>query len=174
MMCHKDFKTMMLDAEIYVDRIADMRIHDMNAVLKAVRHMALAKHEGEEDLHLRTLAIAQVQEEEHFGHMVFRDLSAILHGIRDAHKTDSTTADQTTTAAQVQQQLEDAMNFEGSTDEKKAKLFLANLGIDYNAITMDQFVTLIDILKMSKHMGSPISQRGKSTLTHGNGKRKKR
>ena len=46
MICHKDFHTLMLDAEIYVDRIADMRIHDMNAVLEAVRHITLAKHRG--------------------------------------------------------------------------------------------------------------------------------
>ena len=173
--CHKDFQTMMLDAEIYVDQIVDMRIHDMNAVLEAVRHMALAKHKGEgEDLHLRTLAVAQVQEEEYFGHVVSRDLSAILHDIRDAHKTDTTTADQTSTAAQVHQQLEDAINFEGSNEEKKARALLATFGIDYDAITMDQFINLIDVLKLSKHMGSPISQRGKPALTHGKGKRKKR
>jgi transcriptional regulator with XRE-family HTH domain len=172
--CHKDFQPMMLDAEIYVDRIADMRIHDMNAVLEAVRHTILAKNKGEsEDLHLRTLVVAQVQEEEYFGHVVSKDMASILHDIRDAHKADSTTADQTTTAEKVQQQLEDAMNFEGSADEKKAKLFLSNLGIDYDAITMEQFVTLIDILKLSKHTNSPISQRGKSAMTHGKGKRKK-
>ena len=33
----------MLDTEIYVDRIADMRVNDMNAVLEAVRQMALTK-----------------------------------------------------------------------------------------------------------------------------------
>ena len=32
MLCHKAFQRMMLDAEIYVDRIADMRINDMNAM----------------------------------------------------------------------------------------------------------------------------------------------
>ncbi|MGM9975649.1 MAG: helix-turn-helix domain-containing protein, partial [Bulleidia sp.] len=37
MLCHKDFQRMTLDAEIYVDRIADMRINDMNAMLEAVR-----------------------------------------------------------------------------------------------------------------------------------------
>ena len=37
LICHKDFQRFMLDAEIYVDRIADMRINDMNAVLEAVR-----------------------------------------------------------------------------------------------------------------------------------------
>ena len=175
MICHKDFQTLMLDAEIYVDRIADMRIHDMNAVLEAVRHMTLAKYKGEEeDLYLRTLAVAQVQEEEYFGHVVSKDIAAILHDIRDAHKTDSTTADQTSAAAQVHQQLENAANFEGSSEEKKAKALLATLGIDYDAITMEQFVNLIEVLKLSKHMNSPISQRGKTTMTHGKGKRKKR
>lgn len=175
MICHKNFQTLMLDAEIYVDRIADMRIHDMNAVLEAVRHMTLAKHKGEEeDLHLRTLAVAQVQEEEYFGHVVSKDMAAILHDIRDAHKTDSTTADQTSAATQVHQQLENAVNFEGSSEEKKAKALLTTLGIDYDAITMEQFVNLIDVLRLSKHMNSPISQRGKTTMTHGKGKRKKR
>ena len=175
MICHKDFQTLMLDAEIYVDRIADMRIHDMNAVLEAVRHITLTKHKGEkEDLYLRTLAVAQVKEEEYFGHVVSKDMAAILHDIRDAHKTDSTTADQTSAAAQVHQQLENAANFEGSSEEKKAKALLATLGIDYDAITMEQFVNLIEVLKLSKHMNSPISQRGKTTMTHGKGKRKKR
>lgn len=173
--CHKDFQTMMLDAEIYVDRIADMRIHDMNAVLEAVRHMAAAKHKGEdEDLYLRTLAVAQVQEEEYFGHVIAKDMAAILNDIREDHKADSTTADQTSAAAQVHQQLENAVNFEGSSDEKKAKALLATFGIDYDAITKEQFVNLIEVLKLSKHMNSPISQRGKTAMPHGNGKRKKR
>lgn len=33
----------MPDTEIYVDRIEDMRVNDMNAVLAAVRQMALMK-----------------------------------------------------------------------------------------------------------------------------------
>ena len=33
----------MPDTEIYVDLIADMRVNDMNAVLAAVRQMALMK-----------------------------------------------------------------------------------------------------------------------------------
>ena len=33
----------MPDTEIYVDRIADMRVNDMNDVLAAVRQMALMK-----------------------------------------------------------------------------------------------------------------------------------
>ena len=84
------------------------------------------------------------------------------------------TADETSLVATVQGQLQDAMNFEGSVEEKKAKALLATLGIDYDAITMEQFVNLIEVLKLSKHLKTPISQRGKTTMTHGTGKRKKR
>ena len=175
LICHKDFQRFMLDAEIYVDRIADMRINDMNAVLEAVRQMALMKNGGEEnDLHLRTLEVAQIREDEYFGHLVAGDLSSILRDIREEHRTDALTADDDLSAAAVQKQLMEAVHFEGSSEEKKAKALLATLGIDYDAITMEQFVNLIEVLKLSKHLKSPISQRGKTAMTHGKGKRKKR
>lgn len=175
LICHKDFQRLMLDAEIYVDRIADMRINDMNTVLKAVRQMVLSKREDSaNDLYLRTLELAQVPEEEYFSHVVADDLNEILRDIREAHKTDSTTADEPSAAAQVQQQLQTAMNFEGSSDEKKARALLATLSIDYDVITKEQFVNLIEVLRLSKHMKSPISQRGKGTMVHGKGKRKRK
>lgn len=175
MICHKDFQTMMLDAEIYVDRIADMRIHDMNAVLEATRLMVLAKRKGEEDdLYSRTLSLAQVQEEEYFAHVVSKDIAKILCDIRETRKTDTTTADVTSTAAQMQKQLEEAVNFEGSAEEKKIRAYLATLGIDYDTLTKEEFVAIISGLKKSKHMASPISQRGRASVTHGKGKRKKR
>ena len=43
MICHKDFQRMMLDAEIYVDRIADMRTTNMNAAMEAVRQSVIKK-----------------------------------------------------------------------------------------------------------------------------------
>ena len=175
LICHKDFQRFMLDAEIYVDRIADMRINDMNAVLEAVRQMALMKNGGEEnDLHLRTLEVAQIREDEYFGSLIAGDLKDILRDIRSEHRPDTMTADETSLVATVQGQLQDAMNFEGSVEEKKAKALLATLGIDYDAITMEQFVNLIEVLKLSKHLKTPISQRGKTTMTHGKGKRKRK
>ena len=175
LICHKDFQRFMLDAEIYVDRIADMRINDMNAVLEAVRQMALMKNGGEEnDLHLRTLEVAQIREDEYFAHLVAGDLSSILRDIREEHRTDALTADDDLSAAAVQKQLMEAVHFEGSSEEKKIRAYLATLGIDYDTLTKEEFVSLIGILKKSKHMKSPISQRGKTTMTHGKGKRKKR
>lgn len=175
LICHKDFQRFMLDTEIYVDRIADMRVNDMNAVLEAVRQMTLMKNGGEEnDLHLRTLEVAQIREDEYFGSLIAGDLKDILRDIRSEHRPDTMTADETSLVATVQGQLQDAMNFEGSVEEKKAKALLATLGIDYDAITMEQFVNLIEVLKLSKHLKTPISQRGKTTMTHGKGKRKRK
>ena len=175
LICHKDFQRFMLDAEIYVDRIADMRVNDMNAVLEAVRQMALIKNGGKEkDLHLRTLEVAQIREDEYFGSLIADDPKGILRDIRSEHRPDTMTADEISLAATMQDQLQDAMNFEGSSEEKKAKALLSTLGIDYDAITMEQFVNLIEVLKLSKHLKTPISQRGKTTMTHGKGKRKKR
>lgn len=176
MLCHKDFQRMMLDAEIYVDRIADMRINDMNAMLEAVRKMALMKQDGQDDLATRTLELAQVREDDYFGHVLADDLKAILSDIREEHSNDTTTADTPSIAEEVQSQLQDAMNFECSDAEKQARIFLTTFGIDYDAITKEQFINLIEVLKLSKHMKSPTNQRGKALpyQPHGKGKRKRK
>ena len=175
--CHNDFLRFMLDAEIYVDRIADMRVNDMNAVLEAVRQMALMKNGGiENDLHLRTLEVAQIREDEYFGNLIADDLKGILRDIREQHRPDTMTADETSLAATVQDQLQEAMNFEGSSEEKKIRAYLATIGLDYDALTKEEFVSLIGILKKSKYMKNPISQRGKARpqMPHGNMKRKRK
>ena len=177
LICHKDFQRFMLDADIYVDRIADMRIKDMNTVLEAVRQMALMKNGGDaNDLYLRTLEVAQIREDEYFGSLIADDLKGILRDIRNEHRPDTMTADETTLVATVQGQLQDAMNFEGSSEEKKIRAYLATIGLDYDALTKEEFVSLIGILKKSKYMKNPISQRGKARpqVSHGKGKRKKK
>ena len=65
-------------------------------------------------------------------------------------------------------------SYKGSDAEKQARIFLATFGIDYDAITMEQFVNLIEVLKLSKHLKPSISQRGKTNMTHGKGKRKRK
>ena len=177
LICHKDFQRFMLDAEIYVDRIADMRVNDMNAVLEAVRQMALMKNGGDaNDLHLRTLEVAQIRKDEYFGSLIASDLKDILRDIRSEHRPDTMTADETSLVATVQGQLQDAMNFEGSVEEKKIRAYLATIGLDYDALTKGEFVSLIGILKKSKYMKNPISQRGKARaqLPHGKGNRKRK
>lgn len=177
LICHKDFQRFMLDAEIYVDRIADMRVNDMNAVLKAVRQMALIKNGGEEnDLHLRTLEVAQIREDEYFGSLIADDLKGILRDIRSEHRPDTMTADEVSFAENMQNQLREAMNFEGSSEEKQIRAFMATIGLDYDTLTKEEFVSIISGLKKSKYLKSPINQRGKARpqLPHGKGKKKRK
>ncbi len=86
------------------------------------------------------------------------------------------TADTASPVAEVQEQLKDVMNHKGTEEEKKARLFLASLGIDYDKLTPEEFLTQITILKKSTHLKSYNSQRGKGIpgQTHGKGNRKKR
>lgn len=174
---HKDFQRFLVDIEIFVDRIADMRIHDMNALLEANRQQIMEKYNpGENDLYLRTLELAQVKEENYFAHVIHQDLDGILHDIREAHRADTTTADTASPAMDIQQQLETAMHYEGTEEERKARIFLASLGIDYDKLTQEEFVTQINILKKSAHLKSANNLRGKSVpyVIHGKGNRKKR
>lgn len=176
MATHKDFQRLMVDMEIFVDRIADMRIKDTNAVLEATRQQVMEKYNpGENDLYVRTLELAQISEDEYFSHVVHNDMDGIMRDIRDAHQKDTLTADAETPAAEVQKQLETAMSYEGSEEEKKVRVFLASLGIDYDTLTHEEFVTQINILKKSKHLKSPYNQRGKSSpyQKHGKGKKKR-
>ena len=175
LICHKDFQRFMLDAEIYVDRIADMRVNDMNAVLEAVRQMALMKNGGDaNDLYLRTLEVAQIREDEYFGSLIADDLKGILRDIRNEHRPDTMTADEVSLAATVQGQLQDAMNFEGSSEEKQIRALMATIGLDYDTLTKEEFVSIISGLKKSKYLKSPINQRGKARPQIPHGKRSKK
>lgn len=163
MVTHGAFRRFLVDAEIYIDRIADMRINDLNAMLEIARREIMEQQSAEEDdLNMRTLELAQVQTGRYFAAIVSDDLSVILDDIRDTHRKDPTTADEDSVAAEVGRTLQEAMSFEGSPQEKQAKVYLASLGIDYDALTKEEFITLIAILKKSKRLqGRQRSQRGK-------------
>ena len=103
-----------------------------------------------------------------------KELKLILRDIREAHQNDATTADSHSPALDVQKSLQEATNYKGSDAEKQARIFLATFGIDYDAITMEQFVNIIEVLKLSKHLKPSINQRGKTNMTHGKGKRKRK
>ena len=92
--------------------------------------MALMKNGGDEnDLHLRTLEVAQIREDEYFGSLIADDLKGILRDIREQHRPDTMTADEGSLVATVQGQLQDAMNFEGASRKRKQKHCLPHWGL---------------------------------------------
>ena len=153
LLAHDKFQQLMVDAEVYVDRIADSRINDMNAMLEAVRQQIIQQYTVEDgDLHTRTLALAQIQTAEYFKQVLSDDLLDILSDVREAHRQDATTADEESAAETVSEYLQTAMSYEGSPQEKQARVYLAGLGIDYDAMSKEEFVTLIGILQKSEKL----------------------
>ena len=159
---HKDFIKFLADIEIYVDGIATMQIQNLNALIDTVRHEIIERYRpGEDDPHLKVLQAAHISDDEYFSHMVLDDLSLIIRDIREAHKKDSESAPQTTVADELKENLEAVENFKGSRDEKLVVLYCKQLGINYKNLSDEEFRWLIRILKKSKKMGTPISQRKK-------------
>ncbi len=175
MVTHEGFRRFLVDAEIYIDRITDMRINDLNTVLAIVRQQIIQEHNpGENDLYMRTLEVAQIQESEYFSHIVAEDMGVILKDIREKHRTDTTTADTNSMAADVQRQLQDAMNFEGSEQEKQLHILCDQLGIPYDKLTPIEFSGLIAALQKSEILKTTKSLRGKSKPYQPHGKSKKK
>ena len=111
--------------------------------------------------HLKVLQAAHISDDEYFSHMVLDDLNLIIRDIRETHKKDSESAPQTTVANELKENLEAVENFKGSRDEKLVVLYCKQLGINYKNLSDEEFRWLIRILKKSKKMGTPISQRKK-------------
>ena len=159
---HKDFIKFLADIEIYVDGIATMQIQNLNALVDTVRHEIIERYRpGEDDPHLKVLQAAHISDDEYFSHMVLDDINLIIRDIREAHKKDSESAPQTTVADELKENLEAVENFKGSRDEKLVVLYCKQLGINYKNLSDEEFRWLIRILKKSKKMGTPISQRKK-------------
>ena len=89
----------------------------------------------------------------------------IVHGMalkksNDAYKVQEEEL-QTTVANELKENLEAVKNFKGSRDEKLVVLYCKQLGINYKNLSDEEFRWLIRILKKSKKMSTPISQRKK-------------
>lgn len=171
---HKDFRRLLADIEIYVDRIASIQIENLNALVSVARAEILARqNSGEKDLYLCTLEAAYIEEDKYFTHTVHEDIDAIIADIREAHKKDATTADNQTVAAKLKQDIEDAKQFEGSSQEKQVRIYCQQLGIPYDKLTPEEFAGIIGALKKSKYVRNAQSKRGKNISTHGRYKYKK-
>jgi transcriptional regulator with XRE-family HTH domain len=159
---HENFRRLMTDIEIFVDRIADMRIDQMNLVLEATRQEILQRQSqaaDENDLYVRTLELGQVQESDFFSHVVHDDLDSILRDVRAAHVDDRTTADAQPTQV-------------GSGEERVIHEFCDKMQIPYEKISSADFSAFMRILSMSKLLKNPNSQRGKGRPCPHGAKRK--
>lgn len=171
---HRNFPRLMTDMEIFVDRIADMRVDSMNTILEAVRQEILAAHDpGEDDLYTRTLELAQIQESNFFGHVIHDDLDSILRDLRKAHTTDRTTADPQASLQEVKAKFQQAMALE-STEQALLREFCDQMQIPFDKIGSEDFSAFMRILSLSKLLKNPNNMRGKSRPQAYQGTKKKK
>ena len=180
LICHPAFRRFLIDTEICVDRIADMRLKDMNLILNQTRQTILDRyHPREDDLPLRTLELAQLNDEMFYSHVLHSDLDVIVRDIRAAHEQDLTTAEDQTpaeaTKADMALVLNEALNYEGTIDEKRAVMICRSLKINYDKLTEEEQSVFARVCKKSPIFANFLSQRGKGVpMTHGQGKKRSR
>ena len=160
---HPNFQRMMVDMEIFVDRIVNMRVEQMNLILEATRQEILSTHApGENDLYVRTLELGQIQESDFFSHVLHDDLDSIIRDIREAHVKDKTTADQQPTLEDVKEQFEQAMQ-KGSNEEMIIHQFCERMQIPFEKISSEDFSAFLRILSLSALLKNPKNMRGKAS-----------
>lgn len=162
MAAHEDFVKLLADIEIYVDRIAGMQIQNLNAWVDMAREQVIKKYNpSENDLHVRTLNAAKIDEDEYFQLRVHDDINRIIRDIREAHKEDSASGSESDPLEEMKKIIAEADKIKGSPQEKQIFVLCRRMGINYKALTDLEFRVLIQVLKKSKLLKSPISQRGK-------------
>jgi transcriptional regulator with XRE-family HTH domain len=169
MICHPVFPRLLADMQICVDRIADMRFHDMNIVLDAARQTVMEQYSTDEnDVYMRTLELGQVSEDMFFKQVIHNDLDMIVKDIRTRHEADKTTADPETPAnsliKKIPMILLDCIKFNGTLDERRAYTICKMNGVEYMTLSEEERLTLIRIFKKSSLYPAAISQRGKSKI----------
>lgn len=162
MAAHKDFVKLLADIEIYVDGIAAMQIQNLNAWVDVVRAEIMEKyHPGEQDKDAYLLQAAHVNEGKYFSQRVHEDIDNIIADIKQAHKTDSTSAPDTTVAQEIKRDLEEVANFKGSRAEQLILLFCKQTKLKYSRLTDEEKQWLTRIAQKSSLLKNPIPQRGK-------------
>ena len=170
---HPNFRRLMVDMEICIDRIANMRVEQMNLVMEATRQEVIRSHApGENDLYVRTLELGQVRESDFFSHTIHDDLDSIVQDIRQAHVTDRTTADPQPTFTEVKEKFDRAMQL-GSNEERVIHEFCDQMQIPFDKIASEDFSAFMRILSLSKLLKNPNNMRGKAR-PHGHNSTKKR
>lgn len=163
---HPGFPRLLTDMEVCVDRIADMRVKDMNALLDECRRKIVEKaHPDENDLVMRTFELTRIDEEIFYGHVLHDDLDQIVRDIRTAHESDTTTADPDqnarATVEDILPMMHETLDYQGTTDERRAFLVCRMLHIDYNKLPDDEKLYFARVCRKSPDLINIFSQRGK-------------
>jgi len=156
------FQRLMVDMEIYVDRLASMQIDTINANVDNMRSLICANFSpGPNDLYCRTLELAHISNDEYFSHVILDDLIKILREIQEVHKNDPTTAPVDAVPERLLESLQKVISSDASEKQNLTEIFTGALQIDH--ASKKDVDDLFRILQKSELLKVTSSSRGKGT-----------
>lgn len=162
LVAHKDFMKLLADINIYVNGLAAMQVHNLNAWVEVARAKYIDGYQpGEQNMDTLLADAVLLRERDYFISRVHEDIDAIMDDIREAHRGRSESGPEHSTIAEFKQDLEDVANFKGSRSEAWVMLFCKETQISYHKLTEEEKQFLVKISKKSKLTKGCVSQRGK-------------
>lgn len=162
LVAHKDFMKLLADIDIYVNRVAAMQIHNLNAWVEAVRAKMIETYQpGETDIEAYLSDAILLRERDYFTSRVHEDIDAIMEDIREAHRGRSESGPEHSAIAELKQDLEDVANFKGSRAEAWLMMYCKQTQTSYHRLTEEEKRWLMRIAQKSKLAKGHVSQRGK-------------
>lgn len=159
---HSDFVKLLADIQIYVEGIASMQIHNLNAWVDVARTEIMEKYQPDEhDKTTYLLQSAHVDEGDYFSSRIHKDMDGILEDLQKAHVGRNDGAPKSTVAEELKRDLEEVVNFEGSYTEQLLLVFCKQTKLRYNKLSEEEKQWLIRIMQKSELIKSAVSRRGK-------------
>ena len=160
---HDDFPKFLVDTEAYVDRWAEMELSIIDMLLWQIREEISEQYGtvlSKEDL-AKQMDAFHIQEEEFFAQKVADSIFGIVHGIREAHFDDNTTAPRINIQHLIGG-IESYMNLvaEPNVDDMFESI-CEDYGINPNALSYQQINAFKEILKKSMFLTK--GRRGKNS-----------
>ena len=162
LVAHKDFMKLLADIDIYVNRVAAMQIHNLNAWVETVRAKMIETYQpGETDIETYLSDAVLLRERDYFTSRVHEDIDTIMEDIREAHRGRSESGPESSVIAELKQDLEDVANFKGSRAEAWLMMYCKQTQTSYNRLTEEEKQWLMKIAQKSKLAKGHVSQRGR-------------
>ena len=159
---HPDFMKLLADISIYVNSIAAMQIHNLNAWVEVVRSKIIKEYQpGDQDMDTLLSDALLLREGDYFTSRVHEDIDAIMEDIREAHRGRSESGPEHSAISDLKQDLEDVANFKGSRAEAWLMMYCKQTQTPYNKLSEEEKHWLMRIAQKSKLAKSHVSQRGK-------------
>jgi len=160
---HKDFRRLMTDLEIVVDRHIDQHIEIIKIMMSSVRTKILEKHEADkEDLYMKTLELDSHAHDIYLAQVIHDDLDAIIRDIRENHLNDINTADPEGIANQEKIKALIELSVNGATlKEVVSQSMKEFVRIPKKKQTPEDADALIRIVSKSDYVQKPKRMRGK-------------